>query len=163
MLQGLMYGVGPVAESVGIEVELTGDLEGGTYEELVETTVDDFLNEYPSEIDSALSLVRSRNPIEVEKGLQNIGEIGIEYAEQRLPRPVMDTSQQRWCGAAVVCVAYFVAAAHNTVAVTALAAVVAGGAVYLGKWTWGPARNSMSAATREALIVDIIDGLEGVQ
>ena len=159
ILRGLMYGIGPVSEDVGIDIQLTADVSEEQYQSAVDHTVDDLIETHPEAIASALELIRSDDPLSVEQGLNLLSETAIDYANNKAPESALQKSQPAACGAAVVCVVYFVAAAHNTVAVTGLVAVVIGGAVYAGKWTWGPSSAKVSAASREALVMDIIEGV----
>ncbi|WP_126412142.1 hypothetical protein [Actinomyces slackii] len=159
VVKGLMYGVGPVAEEIGFEIQLPESISEQEYVNAVDHTVNDLIATRSNEIHSAVTLIKSDDPLEVEKGLDALAQVGISYAEEKMPEVVDQEPQPAACGAAVVCVAYLAAAVHNTVAITAFGAVVIGAAVYAGAWLWGPASAKVSAATRESFVVDVIEGV----
>ncbi|MDO5099395.1 MAG: hypothetical protein Q4D85_11675 [Corynebacterium sp.] len=158
ILKGILFGIGPVAKHIGFQVQMPKNLTFGQYETAVNKTINDLPSIYRHELRSVLMQLRSGDPVEVEQGMSDLSNIVVDYAAKKAPSYSMKRVRPA-CGVAVVCVAYAAAAVHNTVVVTGLVAVVVGGALWAGAWRWVGRRSHIQAASREALVVDVMEAV----
>ncbi|WP_103063044.1 hypothetical protein [Actinomyces qiguomingii] len=157
LLEGLLYGRGPVADKLGLRVMLPSDLPEAKYTEAVNYSIQELKTKYPDELDETLAKLRDDDPVVVEDGLEALSSIALNYEEYKLSGGADDhRAEPAPCGVAVICIGYAALAVHNTVAVTGLAVVVVGGAVVAGKWLWAGSNSSTSSAVREELVADLI-------
>ncbi|MDN6158845.1 MAG: hypothetical protein L0J13_12990, partial [Brevibacterium sp.] len=174
MLLGLVYGDGPVANELGITQQRPSEISEADYRKALDTSVDELLtdSQYASPVARALNSIRSDDPRVIEDGLDQLGEVVIEQVETNVNKdPELKAEVEKAksegevdtqaCGVAVVCVAYAAAAVHNTVAVTGLAAVVVGAALWAGTWKWTGKANAIEpqgdSTKREVLVSEIAD------
>lgn len=155
LLRGLIYGQGPIADKLGLQVTLPPDLSKAEYTKAVEYSIQELKAKYPDKLQKALAMLRDDDPVVVEKGLDGLSSILLEYEKDKLHGQTPDAEPSA-CGVAVVCVAYAAAAVHNTVAVTGLAVLVMGAAVAAGQWLWVGKSNSSPSTVREELVADLI-------
>lgn len=169
LVLGLVYGVGPAADDLGVSAEVTNSGQRAAqarYESAAIRSVDTMLADYPADMESAIEHLRSGDPVRTEQGLSELGSVVNTFSRSQLSAQGLSPAQAQAagaestqaCGVAVVCVAYAAAAVHNTVVVTGLAAVVVGGALWCGIWLWcgSSATDSTTQAAKERLVLDIM-------
>lgn len=159
ILRGLLYGRGSVAEELGLWATLPQGVSERVYTQIIDTMIREFKLRYPDEINESLRLVRSDDPLQVEKGLDLLSTTFNRFQESMFAvntRPGLHKPASP-CGFAVACWAYAALAVHNTVVITALGAVVIGGAVVAGGWLWVGKNSLTPSVAREELVADLIE------
>jgi len=157
LVLGLVFGVGEIADELGTTASVVSgeDADGVLYEEQAQVAAADFLAYSGDGAAEALDLIRSGDPVDVLDGLEVLGSEIDTFVEARVGDPSGGATIAA-CGIAVVCVAYAAAAVHNTVALTAVAAVLIGAALWCGAWKWcSTSSTAASVGAREQFAVEV--------
>ncbi len=153
VVDGLIFGTGDFADEIGNSLETAMDRkEFSAYEAEAAELRDELLAENPREVRAALDQITSGNVNHVESGLKSLGDTMVAFAEEQtdeaIARGDIDAAtveqiadgsgevSPNVCTPATFCAIgwalYAAVVAHNTVAVTGLAAVVVGGYLWCG-------------------------------
>lgn len=153
---GLLFGIGDFAEETNNSVVIEDAELRQDYEEGATKSLDGFLESKGEDIADPLDDLKSGEVNRVNEGLDSVAQIYTEHVKDTVGEEAFAEAADEQglstaaCGAAIACVAYAALAVHNTVAVTALAAAVVGGAVACGVWWVDCSANSAGVRAAEA-------------
>ncbi|WP_139183084.1 hypothetical protein [Actinopolyspora xinjiangensis] len=148
IIQGVFFGVGPVADPAKVEVQLPEDLNRDKYNQQIKTFLAELRTDDPAKFDSVADGLTSGSAPRVEEALNNGGKWFSTAAGSQAQQT---TDVRPRCGAVWVCVAAAAAVSwvgvQNAVAATSVAgltqAVVAWNGMYM------PSSSSSTASTVE--------------
>jgi SdpC family antimicrobial peptide len=149
LIDGALFGVGPVAEKLGNSIEsLVAPADVDRVTEYAVAAREALVESKPAEVDRAVRQMRSGSVNQVQVGFRALGTAFNEHIEETYtPEEIEAATEEHgsvaavpMCGAVAACVAavafavYAAAAAHNVVVASAAAAVVVSIALWCGAW-----------------------------
>lgn len=163
ILAGLFYGTGEFAEALGVglttEDYAASGLDKSEYDAAVDFSIQEIKELYVEDVSAAMINLRSNDPLQVETGLDQLGDVADSYAEYYgVNQDDLGATSTPLCAVAVVCTLYAAVVAHNTVAVTALVVAGGGAVIALGAWFWVGAPSS-AVMSKEIIVLDIMGAL----